>query len=212
MYAYNEHFMLALSHDEVVHLKRSLLGRMPQDRWQQFANLRLLYTYMWTFPGKKLLFMGGEFAQSGEWDFRAALPWQLVADPMHAGVQRLIGDLNRLYAQEPALHRHELEPAGFGWLDCDDAEFSTLSYARFDGERCAIVALNFTPVPRISHRVGVPRPGWYREVFNSDSMYYGGGNLGNPPALQAQPVSYKGQPFSLELTLPPLGGLIWTPC
>ncbi len=211
MYAYSENFILPLSHDEVVHLKRSLLGRMPGDRWQQFANLRLMFSYMWTFPGKKLLFMGGEFGQPGEWNFRDSLPWHLTEDPMHAGVQRAVADLNRLYSSESALHRFEFEPQGFCWLEVNDAAGSTLSYARFDGLRCAIVALNFTPVPRYHYRIGVPRAGWYREVFNSDSTYYGGSNLGNTPAIEAQQIPWHGQPCSIVLTLPPLAGLIWVP-
>ncbi len=211
MYAYSENFILPLSHDEVVHLKRSLLGRMPGDRWQQFANLRLMFTYMWTFPGKKLLFMGGEFGQPGEWNFHDSLPWHLTSDRMHGGVQRAVADLNRLYDSESALHRYEFEPQGFCWLEVNDAAGSTLSYARFDGARCAIVALNFTPVPRYRYRVGVPHGGWYREVFNSDSTYYGGSNLGNTPAIEAQPIPWHGQPCSIELTLPPLAGLIWVP-
>jgi 1,4-alpha-glucan branching enzyme len=211
MYAYSENFILPLSHDEVVHLKRSLLGRMPGDRWQQFANLRLMFSYMWTFPGKKLLFMGGEFGQPGEWNFRDSLPWQLTSDPMHAGVQRAVADLNRLYVSESSLHRFDFEPRGFCWLEANDAAGSTLSYARFDGARCAVVALNFTPVPRYHYRVGVPHGGWYREVFNSDSTYYGGSNLGNTPAIEAQPIPWHGQPCSIVLTLPPLAGLIWVP-
>jgi 1,4-alpha-glucan branching enzyme len=209
-YAYNENFVLPLSHDEVVHLKRSLLGRMPGDAWRQFANLRLLYSYMWTFPGKKLLFMGGEFAQPGEWEFGSALPWPLSEQPAHAGVQRVVADLNCLYVSEPALHRFDFEPRGFRWLDCNDQAYSVLSYARFGEERLVVVVLNFTPVPRHHYRIGVPRGGPYRELFNSDSSYYGGSNVGNG-ALSAQPLAYGEQPFSLELTLPPLGALILAP-
>ncbi len=210
-YAYSENFILPLSHDEVVHLKHSLLGRMPGDRWQQFANLRLLYTYQWTFPGKKLLFMGAEFGQPGEWDFRRSLPWELTGDTLHAGVQRLIGDLNRLYAGEPALHRWEFEPRGFVWTECHDAPYSTLSYLRLDGLRQAAVALNFTPVPRAGYRVGVTHAGRYREVLNSDARDYGGGHSVKSPVLTAQPVPHGGQPYSLEVTLPPLAGVVWLP-
>jgi 1,4-alpha-glucan branching enzyme len=211
MYAYSENYVLPLSHDEVVHLKRSLLGRMPGDRWQQLANLRLLYAYMWTIPGKKLLFMGGELGTPWEWDFRQALPWWLAEHAEHQGVQREIADLNRLYRQESALYRHEFDPQGFQWLDCDDAAASLLSYLRRDGERALAVALNFTPVPRTGVRIGVPHGGAWRELFNSDSTHYGGSNLGNGLPLQAAPVPCQGQPWSLSLALPPLGGLILAP-
>ena len=211
MYAYSENFVLPFSHDEVVHLKRSLLGRMPGDRWQQLANLRLLYTYMWTFPGKKLLFMGGEFAHPWEWDFRSELPWWLTRHAEHAGVQRVIADLNRLYVQRPALHRYEFEPRGFSWLDCNDAANSTLSFARWADEQHLIVALNFTPVPRQGFRLGVPHGGRYGEVFNSDSGYYGGANLGNGLGAQASATPWHGQPHSIEVSLPPLAGVIFAP-
>lgn len=208
MYAYTENFVLPLSHDEVVHLKRSLLGRMPGDDWQRFANLRLLFTYMWTFPGKKLLFMGGELAQPGEWDFRTALPWHLLQDPKHSGVQRLLADLNRLYVSDSRLHRHEFDAHGFRWLDPNDRANSILTYSRSDGESELIVALNFTPVPREGHRLGVDRPGQYRELFNSDSAYYGGSNVGNGIPVASQSVSAQGRAHSVEVTLPPLGAII----
>jgi 1,4-alpha-glucan branching enzyme len=211
MYAYSENFVLPFSHDEVVHLKRSLLGRMPGDRWQQLANLRLLYTYMWTFPGKKLLFMGGEFAHPWEWNFRVALPWWLTDHGEHQGVQRALGDLNRLYVQRPALHRYEFEPRGFSWLDCNDAEHSTLSFARWSEDQHLVVALNFTPVPRPGFRVGVPHSGHYRELFNSDSGYYGGGNLGNGAGAEASTTPWHGQPRSIVINLPPLAGVIFAP-
>jgi 1,4-alpha-glucan branching enzyme len=211
MYAYSENFVLPLSHDEVVHLKRSLLGKMPGDRWQQFANLRLLYTYMWTFPGKKLLFMGAELAQPTEWNFRESLPWHLQQYPEHAGVGRLLGDLNELYAQDPCLHRHDFEPQGFAWLDVDDRAHSRIAYLRRDGDDFLVVALNFTPVPRNDWRIGVPRAGAYTEVLSSDSQYYGGSNVGNPLPIEAQPIPTAGYPFSIALTLPPLGGVILAP-
>ena len=211
MYAYSENFVLPYSHDEVVHLKRSLLGRMPGDRWQQLANLRALYTYMWAFPGKKLLFMGGEFAHPWEWNFRAALPWWLTDHREHAGVQHAIADLNRLYVQQPALHRYEFEPRGFSWLDCDDSTNSTLSFARWADDQHLVVALNFTPVPRSGYRLGVPHNGRYHEVFNSDSGYYGGGNLGNGAGAQASNEPHQGQPHSIVVTLPPLAGVIFAP-
>jgi 1,4-alpha-glucan branching enzyme len=208
MYAYSENFVLPLSHDEVVHLKRSLLSKMSGDRWQQFANLRLLYSYQWTFPGKKLLFMGGELAHPWEWDFRAELPWWLLQHGEHAGMQRLVRDLNRLYAAEPALHAHEFEPQGFYWLDCNDVEQSTLSYVRRAGDAWLVVVLNFTPVPRGHYRIGVPEAGRYEVIFNSDSAWYGGSNTGSGLTLEAQAQALHGQPCSLVLTLPPLGALI----
>lgn len=211
MYAYTENFVLPLSHDEVVHLKRSLLGRMPGDRWQQLANLRLLYLYMWTLPGKKLLFMGGEFGQEGEWDFARELPWALAADAAHAGIRQLIRDLNRLYTGQASLHRYEFEPRGFQWLDCDDAASSILVYLRRSDDAFAIVALNFTPVPRHGLRIGVPQAGRYREVLNSDSAYYGGSNLGNPLPADSSPVAHQGQSHSIQVTLPPLGGAVFIP-
>ncbi len=211
MYAYSENFVLPLSHDEVVHLKRSLLGRMPGNRWQQLANLRLLYSYMWTLPGKKLLFMGGEFGHPWEWDFRTELPWWLTSHAEHGGLQKLIGDLNRLYVDDPALHRYEFEPRGFSWLDCNDAQQSVLSFARWSDDRHLIVALNFTPVPRPGYRVGVPQGGRYREVFNSDSGYYGGSNAGNGIPIAAEPTPWAGQPYSLPVTLPPLAAVILRP-
>jgi len=210
MYAYTENFVLPLSHDEVVHLKRSLLGRMPGDAWQRFANLRLLYLYMWTLPGKKLLFMGGEFGQDSEWDFARGLPWQLADQPAHAGIRQLVRDLNRLYTGGASLHRYEFEPQGFQWLDCDDAASSILVYVRRSGEEFVVVALNFTPVPRHGLRVGVPQAGPYREILNSDSAFYGGGNVGNPLPISSAPVPHRGQAQSIEVTLPPLGGVVLT--
>jgi 1,4-alpha-glucan branching enzyme len=159
MYAYTENFVLPLSHDEVVHLKRSLLGKMPGDRWQQLATLRLLLAYQWTLPGKKLLFMGAELAQPTEWDFRSPLPWHLQEDPAHAGIQHLVADLNRLYTEKSPLHRFEFEPGGFEWIEANDALHSIFSYLRTDGEAHLLVVLNFTPVPRHGWRVGVPAIG-----------------------------------------------------
>ena len=209
MYAYSENFVLPLSHDEVVHLKRSLLGKMPGDRWQQFANLRLLLAYQWTLPGKKLLFMGAELAQPTEWDFRDSLPWHLLEDPANAGVHRLIGDLNRLYVEEPALHRFEFEPGGFRWVDANDRQHSVFSYLRTAGERHVLVVMNFTPVPRHGWRVGVPAgAARYRELLNSDSAHYGGSNVGNLAIVDAQAVPSSGLPHSLVLNLPPLAAVI----
>ena len=208
MYAYSENFVLPFSHDEVVHLKRSLLAKMPGDDWQRAANLRLLFTYEWTYPGKKLLFMGGEFAQPTEWNFRAALPWYLAGNGMHAGMRRLVADLNRMYRGSAALYRHEFEPAGFRWIDCEDRANSVVSFRRIAGDELLVVALNFTPVPRERYLLGTPVAGSYREILNSDSTYYGGSNLGNPLPLTARAVPRHGLPYSIELTLPPLGGVV----
>lgn len=211
MYAYSENFVLPFSHDEVVHLKGSLFARMPGDDWQRFANLRLLYTYQWTYPGKKLLFMGGEFAQPTEWNFRVALPWHLAGEPPRAGVTRLVTDLNRLYRAEAALHACEFEPQGFRWIDPDDRAHSVLSFLRRAGDDFLVVVLNFTPVPRQNMRVGVPRGGAYQEIFNSDSEYYGGSNLGNPLAVTARAVRAHGFDQAIEVTVPPLAGIVLRP-
>ncbi len=216
VYAFDENFVLPLSHDEVVHGKGSLIGKMPGDAWQQFANLRLLYSYMWTHPGKKLLFMGGEFAQRREWNHDAALDWHLLADPQHGGIQALVRDLNRLYATQPALHERDCEAGGFEWIDGNDADHSVLVYLRRDAQgRPLLVACNFTPVPRLEHRVGVPAvdgaSGW-REIFNSDSRFYGGSDVGNGGApLRVQPIPAHGRLQSLTLALPPLGAVVLAP-
>ena len=208
LYAYTENFILPFSHDEVVHGKRSLLNKMPGDEWQRFANLRLLYTYLFTHPGKKLLFMGCEFAQGREWNADGALDWYLLDYPLHQGVRQLIRDLNALYCSAPALHRYDFEAQGFEWIDCHDAAQSVLTYLRRCEEQTLVVALNFTPVPRYRYRIGVPAPGRYRELLNSDSTYYGGSNIGNGGWLQAEPLPWMGRPYSLEITLPPLAGLL----
>jgi 1,4-alpha-glucan branching enzyme len=210
LYAFTENFILPLSHDEVVHGKRSLLGKMPGDRWQRFGNLRAYYTFMFAHPGKKLLFMGAEFAQEREWNHDKSLDWHLLGDSAHAGVQSLVRDLNALYRALPALHARDCEAEGFEWIDANDSANSVLSFLRKAGpeQQTAIVAVNFTPVPRQSYRVGVPRPGYYREAFNSDAAMYGGSNMGNGGGVMAEPVPWHGRPFSVALTLPPLGGLI----
>ncbi len=210
MYAFTENFVLPLSHDEVVHGKRSLLDKMPGDDWQRFANLRLLLTFQWTYPGKKLLFMGGEFGQPREWNHHGGLPWHLSEEPRHAGVRALVRDLNHAYRSTPALHRLDHDSAGFSWLSWQDDAHSVLSYLRRAGDEHAVVILNFTPVPRPGYRVGVPRPGHYREILNSDSRYYGGSNLGNEVAA-AEATPCMDQPYSIVVTLPPLGGLILVP-
>ncbi|MEM6987578.1 MAG: 1,4-alpha-glucan branching protein GlgB, partial [Pseudomonadota bacterium] len=211
MYAYSENFILPLSHDEVVHGKGSLLGKMPGDRWQQFANLRAYFGFMWTQPGKKLLFMGGEFAQPGEWNHDASLDWHLLGDRDHAGVHALIKDLNKLYTTVPALHRDDRGHDGFRWLDADDHAHSTLSYLRTDGERSwALVVCNFTPTPRTDYRIGVPFGGHWREQLNTDATCYGGSDLGNLGGCDAEAVGCHGQAYSLQLTLPPLATLVLT--
>jgi 1,4-alpha-glucan branching enzyme len=208
MYAFSENFMLPFSHDEVVHGKRSLLGRMPGDHWQRFANLRLLYTYLYTYPGAKLLFMGGELADPREWRDRAQLDWSLADQPPHGGVQRLVRDLNHLYRDCPALHRQGFGEAGFEWIDCNDSTQSVLAYLRRDGGRCVVVVLNFTPVVRRDYRVGVPQSGDYSEIFNSDSHFYQGSDISNGRGIPSQARPWMGRPESLVLTLPPLGGLV----
>ncbi|HUS24939.1 MAG TPA: 1,4-alpha-glucan branching protein GlgB [Candidatus Binatia bacterium] len=211
VYAFSEKFVLPLSHDEVVHGKRSLLGRMPGDEAQRLANLRAYFAFMWAHPGKKLLFMGGEIAQPGEWNHDASPPWDLLDDPRHRGVQRLVRDLNRLYAGEPALHARDCDPAGFQWLVGDDRANSVFAFLRHGGPRPVLVLCNLTPVTRHDYRVGVPLPGAWRELLNSDAGEYGGSGSGNGGALHAQPVPAHGQSASLSLTLPPLGTLFLAP-
>jgi 1,4-alpha-glucan branching enzyme len=206
VYAFDENFMLPLSHDEVVHGKGSLLGRMPGDDWQRHANLRLLLGYMTASPGKKLLFMGAELAQEREWSHESSLDWHLLDSPLHAGVARWVADVNRLYASVPALHSLDSDPAGFEWVDLHDAENSVLAFLRRgkDGSP-VLVACNFTPVPRYGYRLGVPVGGLWREIANSDAESYGGSGVGNLGAVEAENVESHGRPFSLPLTLPPLG-------
>jgi 1,4-alpha-glucan branching enzyme len=206
LYAFTENFILPLSHDEVVHGKGSLLGKMPGDRWQRFANLRAYYGFMWGHPGKKLLFMGGEIAQEREWNHDLSLDWHLLEDPFHRGVQALIRDLNRVYREFPALHERDAEAGGFQWLVADDAENSVIAWARrgADEKQVVVVVSNFTPVPRAGYRIGVPVPGHYREVLNTDAEMYGGGNVGNLGGVTAEASESHGHPCSVTLTLPPL--------
>jgi 1,4-alpha-glucan branching enzyme len=211
VYAYSETFLLPLSHDEVVHGKGSLLGRMPGDRWQRFANLRAYFGFMWTHPGGKLLFMGGEFGQESEWNHDAELPWASLDESLHAGVQRLVGDLNRLYARLPALHRRDHEHSGFQWLIGNDEDQSVFAYLRMDGEDCALVVCNMTPVPRRGYRIGVPRGGRWRELLNTDAGEYGGSGVGNGGGLSASREQQHGQPWRLDLVLPPLATLVFQP-
>jgi 1,4-alpha-glucan branching enzyme len=207
LYAYSENFILPLSHDEVVHMKRSMLDKMPGDVWQKFANLRALYTYQYAHPGKKLLFMGSEFGQWDEWSERKALDWIVAGMDKHAGLTNLIRDLNVLYRENPALHAHDFQPEGFQWVTCDDEANSILVFVRRSKYEYIICAFNFTPVPREGYVIGVPEAGNYVEVLNSDASWYGGGNLGNAGKVTAIRQQEHGFEYSLKLTLPPLAGL-----
>lgn len=213
MYAFTENFILVLSHDEVVHGKKSLLDKMPGDDWQRFANLRALYGHMWGHPGKKMLFMGGEIGQWWEWNHDDSLQWHLLEFPPHRGLQQYIADLNRLYQTERALHEVDFDWQGFQWIDLHDSDNSTLTYIRFAQDRNDLIvcAGNFTPVPRERYRMGVPRGGYYRELLNSDSELYGGSNMGNGGGAQADPIPWHDQPFSLLVTLPPLSVVFFKP-
>ncbi|HEX7220435.1 MAG TPA: 1,4-alpha-glucan branching protein GlgB [Burkholderiales bacterium] len=211
-YAFHENFVLPLSHDEVVHGKGSIIGRMPGDAWQQFANVRALYGYMWTHPGKKMLFMGDEFAQRREWTHEDSLEWHVIGqDPRHEGVQRWVADLNRVYRSEKALHATDFTGEGFRWINRGDWEASVLSYLRVSSDQPILVVCNFTPVPRYNYRVGVPRGGRWREILNSDAEYYGGSGVGNSGGADAQPMPYEEYSQSLTLTLPPLAVLVFKP-
>jgi 1,4-alpha-glucan branching enzyme len=213
LYAFTENFILPFSHDEVVHGKRSILDRMPGDAWQKFASLRLLYTFMFSYPGKKLLFQGCEIGQGREWDFAEELDWYLLERPQHQGVQHLVTELNRLYRNEPALYDWEFEEGGFEWIDCHDSSQSVLSYLRKDrtGQALAVAVFNFTPIPRNGYRIGVPRAGFYREAINSDTDTYGGSNVRNRGGAESEPVGWMGRPHSLVIDLPPLAGLVLIP-
>jgi 1,4-alpha-glucan branching enzyme len=206
LYAFHENFVLPLSHDEVVHGKRALLEKMPGDDWQKFANLRLLFGYQFAHPGKKLLFMGSELGPRNEFWEGGMVEWPLEALPPHQGIQRLVGDLNRLHTHERALHQVDFESSGFEWIEANDAAASVLSFLRHgrDPEDFVLVVCNFTPVVREEYRVGVPRPGYYREILNTDSKYYGGTDLGNAGGVNAEPVPWNDRPYSLKLKLPPL--------
>jgi 1,4-alpha-glucan branching enzyme len=206
VYAYSERFVLPLSHDEVVHGKGSLIRKMPGDEWQRFANLRAYFGYMWAHPGKKLLFMGAEIAQEQEWNHDASLSWELLDHPLHAGVQKLVRDLNRVYSAEPALHETDNDPNGFAWAVVDDHANSVFAMLRFPKDRnSAILAVsNMTPVPRTQYRIGVPQGGEWREIMNTDANIYGGSNMGNGSVVWGEDVASHGHPASLVLTLPPL--------
>jgi 1,4-alpha-glucan branching enzyme len=213
-YAFHENFVLPLSHDEVVHGKGSIMGRMPGDAWQQFANVRLLYGYMWSHPGKKLLFMGSEFGQRREWTHEDSLEWHVLGmDWRHEGLQRWVADLNRVYRENAALHARDFAGDGFRWINRGDWEASVLTFLRMgpEGAPPVLVVCNFTPVPRYNYRVGVPRGGRWRELLNSDAEYYGGSGMGNQGAVEAQPMPYEDLHQSLSLTLPPLSVLFFKP-
>ncbi|MBF0623421.1 MAG: 1,4-alpha-glucan branching protein GlgB [Magnetococcales bacterium] len=213
LYAYHENFLLPLSHDEVVHGKRSLLDQMPGDAWQKFANLRAYFTFMYAFPGKKLLFMGGEFGQGREWNHEQSLDWHLLNDvPLHQGIWKTMRDLNHLYKNHPALHQLDHEPGGFEWIDCHDHDQSVISWLRKGRDAgLLLVVCNFTPVPRVGYRIGAPLPGTYEELFNSDSAQYQGSNMGNGGSVTAEEVPHHGRPYSISLTLPPLAALVLEP-
>jgi 1,4-alpha-glucan branching enzyme len=211
-YAFSENFVLPLSHDEVVHGKGSLIGRMPGDEWQQFAGLRLLYGYMWTHPGKKLLFMGGELAQRREWHHEESLEWHVLQHPLHSGVQRWVRDLNHLYQSTPALHELDFSQDGFAWVDCADANISAITYLRMGTSGPPVlIACNFTPVPRTNYRIGVPAAGHWRERLNSDAGDYGGSGLGNLGGVAAERIAAHGHAQSLRVLLPPLAVVVLMP-
>jgi 1,4-alpha-glucan branching enzyme len=209
LYSFHENFVLPLSHDEVVHGKGSLIGKMPGDEWQKFANLRLLFAYMYAQPGKKLLFMGGEFGQVSEWSHDRSLDWNVLEYPVHRGLQTWVEHLNHMYKNEPALHWFDNDPQGFEWVDCNDAPASIVSLLRKgrSAEETILVVCNFTPVPRSEYLVGVPSGGFWREILNSDGNAYGGGGMGNLGGTEALSKELHGRPYALRLTLPPLGAL-----
>jgi 1,4-alpha-glucan branching enzyme len=212
IYAFNENFVLPLSHDEVVHGKGSLLGKMPGDEWQRFANLRLLYAYQFAQPGKKLLFMGAELAQRSEWNHESSLEWGLLEHAPHEGVRRLVADLARLHRDVPALHELDTTPDGFEWVDASDRAASVLSFLRTDRSgRPVLFVVNFTPVPRHRYRVGVPVGGRWTELLNTDAEVYGGSGQGNAGGVGADDVTMHGRAHSLALVLPPLGAVFLAP-
>ncbi|HUZ29584.1 MAG TPA: 1,4-alpha-glucan branching protein GlgB, partial [Solirubrobacteraceae bacterium] len=210
MYAFSENFILPLSHDEVVHGKGSLYSKMPGDRWQKLANLRALYALMWAHPGKKLLFMGSELAQEAEWSHERSLDWHLLEQAENSGVQALVRDLNRLYRDEPALWQMDSDPSGFWWIEPNDADSNLIAFARQsrEGERVLVFVANLSPIPREGYRLGLPRSNRWREAINTDSTFYGGSDLGNLGGVQPEPIPWQGQPFSAEVTVPPLAA-IW---
>jgi 1,4-alpha-glucan branching enzyme len=209
LYAFTENFILPFSHDEVVHGKGSMFGKMPGDDWQKAATLRSLFGFMYAHPGKKLMFMGAEFGQGREWNYDASLDWHMLETPLHGGIRQFVKDLNHLYGRERALHEVDFDGHGFHWIDCNDSDNSIVSFLRRSQEGESVVAiLNFTPVPRDGYRIGVPEPGTYAELINSDSELYGGGNVGNGGTVFTEPIASHGHAQSLRLTLPPLGCLL----
>jgi 1,4-alpha-glucan branching enzyme len=211
VYAFNENFVLPLSHDEVVHGKGSLIGRMPGDEWQRFANLRAYFANMYAHPGKKLLFMGSELAQYQEWSHDRSLDWHLLEHSSHRGVQNVVRDLNNLYRETPALYELDFSAAGFEWIECSDRDNSILSWIRRDKSGEIVICItNFTPVVRNNFRIGVPQAGSYRELLNTDAQHYGGSGISNP-AMTAEPVASHNRPQSLSLELPALATLILEP-
>jgi 1,4-alpha-glucan branching enzyme len=209
-YAFTENFMLALSHDEVVHGKSNMLGKMPGDEWQKFANLRCLFTYMFTHPGKKTLFMSMEFGQWSEWNVWGDLEWHLLQYQSHQNHKNFIAKLNEFYRSEPALYTQDFDQAGFEWIDCSDNRHSVVSFLRRDQASgdFLVVVCNFTPQPHSHYRIGVPDKGYYRELFNSDSRDFGGSNMGNLGGKWSDDWSFHSRPYSLDLTLPPLGVIV----
>jgi 1,4-alpha-glucan branching enzyme len=213
VYAFSEKFILPLSHDEVVYGKHSLIGKMPGDTWQKFANLRAYFGFMWGHPGKKLLFMGGEIAQWTEWNHDAEIDWPALGDSAHAGIQRLVRDLNRVYRAEPALHERDADGSGFRWVVGDDRANSVVAFVRLGGEsaRPILIVCNLTPTPRHNYRIGVARVGRWREILNTDSAFYGGSNVGNEGAVETVHHAAHGESQSIELTLPPLATVMLRP-
>jgi 1,4-alpha-glucan branching enzyme len=210
-YAFSENFVLPLSHDEVVHGKHSLLGRMPGDDWQKFANLRAYYGFMWTHPGKKLMFMGGEFGQGREWNHDTGLEWHLLKNHWHAGVQRLVRDLNRLYRTAPSLHQRDCEAGGFDWIEANDSDHSILAFQRSGapGSAPVVVVCNFTALPQPGYRLGVPTAGFYAERLNTDAEVYGGSGMGNLGGVRTEPISSQNRPQSIVVSVPPMATVIF---
>ncbi|THF68904.1 MAG: 1,4-alpha-glucan branching enzyme, partial [Methylophaga nitratireducenticrescens] len=208
LYAFTENFVLPFSHDEVVHGKKSMRYKMPGDEWQQFANLRLLYTFMYSYPGKKLLFMGSEFGQGSEWNSEQALDWYLLDYPLHQGLLQIVTDLNKVYRESPALHFHDFDAYGFEWIDCNDREHSVLSYLRRGQDSIVVAVFNFTPVVRDNYRIGVPEAGEYEVIINSDSEYYAGSNYPVSSFIYSEAIEWSDRPYSIVVNLPSLAGLI----
>ncbi|MDQ3420523.1 MAG: alpha amylase C-terminal domain-containing protein, partial [Acidobacteriota bacterium] len=212
LYAFSENFILPFSHDEVVHGKGSMFGKIPGDNWQRAATLRALYGFMYAHPGKKLMFMGSEYGQIREWNYDQSLDWHLVKEPFHGGLKQFVADLNAAYCAEPALHQRDFDGHGFEWIDANDSENSVISFLRRGkGGETVIAVINFTPVPREGYRIGVPSAGSYQELVNSDSHVYGGSNLGNQGMTATEPLASHGHEQSLRLNLPPLGFLLLKP-